>query len=65
MEGPKEIPGPREISREEWFVRVSSGQFLEIGPYDARPTLGTARQGLLENEWVRFNKERDSSLESQ
>ena len=65
MEGPREIQGPREISREEWLVRVSSGQFLNIGPYDARPTLGIAGQGLLENEWVQFNKERDSSLESQ
>ena len=62
--GPKEIQGPREISREEWLVRVSSGQFLNIGPNDARPKLGTAGKGLLENEWVRFNKERDSSLEN-
>lgn len=65
MRGPKEIQGPREISREEWLVRVSSGQFLNIGPNDAQPKLGTAGQGLLENEWVRFNKERDSSIESQ
>ena len=26
--------------------------------------VGTAGQGLLENKWVRFNKERDSSLEN-
>ncbi|MEE2716555.1 MAG: FecR domain-containing protein [SAR324 cluster bacterium] len=62
--GPREVPGPQEVappqevSREAWVVLVREQQRLVIGE------LGIPRPEALppqvqENDWVRFNLERD------
>ena len=59
IQGPKEILGPREITREEWMAQVSSGEKLILSRNDEKPLIGTAGPDQLGNGWILFNKERD------
>jgi hypothetical protein len=63
VEGPDEITGPSEILQDEWLVLVSSGQLMIIESGDVRPRVSKAKMTNLENVWIRFNRERDSSLQ--
>ena len=61
VEGPREIPGPQEITEEEWLLVVRKDQKIVIRPGTAprvEPITGKDR----EDEWVRFNLERDRQL---
>jgi|TARA_B100000745_G_C19952071_1_gene321460 ferric-dicitrate binding protein FerR (iron transport regulator) len=65
--GPKQVPGPQEVappqevSREAWVVLVRKQQRLVIGETGIpRPeALSPVAQ---EDDWVRFNLERDRNL---
>ena len=59
IRGPKEILGPREITREEWMAQVSSGEKLILSRNDEKPLIGKAGPDQLGNDWILFNRERD------
>ena len=59
---PKEILGPREITREEWMAQVSSGEILILNRRDEKPIIGMTGPDQLENDWILFNRERDRIL---
>ena len=59
IRGPKEILGPREITREEWMAQVSSGEKLILSRKDEKPLIGKAGPDQLGNDWILFNRERD------
>ena len=59
IQGRKEIFGPREITREEWMVQVSSGEKMILSRNDESPLIGMPGPDQLRNDWILFNKERD------
>ena len=58
VEGPREIPGPQEITGEEWLLLVRKNQKIVIRPGEA-PRVEPITEKDREDEWVRFNLERD------
>jgi len=65
VSGPKPIPGPRVVTRQEWTHIVRSMQQIIIRP-DGSATK-PFRFSLLadENEWVKWNRERDKKIKDQ
>ena len=61
VEGPREIPGPQEITEEEWLLVVRRGQKLVIRPGET-PRVEPITDEDRADEWVRFNLERDRQL---
>ncbi len=61
VEGPREIPGPQEITEEEWLLVVGRDQKLIIRPGEA-PRVEPITAADRRDEWVRFNLERDRLL---
>ena len=61
VEGPREIPGPQEIAEEEWLLLVRKNQKIVIRPGEA-PMVEPITDKDREDEWVRFNLERDRLL---
>lgn len=59
ISGPSEIPGPHEVSREEWTYIVKSWQQITISPKGiaSKPTSFTQEEDR--NEWVIWNQEMD------
>ncbi|MFW5838284.1 MAG: FecR family protein [Desulfovibrionaceae bacterium] len=63
VDGPEVVPGPREVSPQEWMRIVSSGYEFNIradGRYDA-PEPFNLRQDA-QNPWVQWNMARDRLL---
>lgn len=61
VEAPREIPGPQEITEEEWLLLARKNQKIVIRPGEA-PRVEPITDEDLEDEWVRFNQERDRQL---
>lgn len=59
VSGPSEIPGPHEVTREEWTYIVKSWQQIAISPKGiaSKPTSFTQEEDR--NEWVIWNQEMD------
>lgn len=59
ISGPSEIPGPHEVTREEWTYIVKSWQQIAISPKGiaSKPTSFTQEEDR--NEWVIWNQEMD------
>jgi hypothetical protein len=60
VQGPKPVPGPREVTAQEWTRIVSSGYEFNIradGRYDAPEPFN--REQDARNPWVRWNMQRD------
>ena len=60
--GPSEIPPPQEISMEEWTRLVAAGQQVRLTPQGISEVMEFDREKDTEDEWVRWNKERDQRL---
>jgi len=61
ISGPTEVPGPYEVSLDDW-VRIVAGISITIrqdGKYDKRK-INSFSDG--QDQWVQFNKERDKKL---
>ncbi len=61
VEAPREIPGPQEITEEAWLLLVRRNQKIVIRPGEA-PRVEPITDKDREDEWVRFNLERDRQL---
>ncbi|NUO83463.1 FecR domain-containing protein [candidate division KSB1 bacterium] len=63
IEGPRQIPGPTEISVEEWLYLVKSYQQITIGKNGQVKSKGAfKRTDRAENsDWVKWNLQRDRS----
>ena len=61
VEAPREIPGPQEITEEEWLLLVRSNQKVVFRPGET-PRVEPITDQDREDEWVRFNLERDLQL---
>jgi hypothetical protein len=64
IQGPKLIPGPRQVTFEEWYYIVKKMQKIRIGP---KGQLLASEGFTLEDpdeqtEWVRWNQERDREI---
>lgn len=59
ISGPAEVPGPHEVTREEWTYIVKSWQQIVISPKGiaSKPTSFTPEEDR--NEWVTWNQEMD------
>lgn len=65
VSGPKPIPGPRAVTRQEWTHIVRSMQQIIIRP-DGSATKPFRFSVLAdENEWVKWNRERDKKIKDQ
>jgi len=62
--GPQEIAPPQEISRDEWTLLVTRDQKVIIRPGEA-PSVEPLTAEDKEDEWVKFNMERDAALAAQ
>ena len=62
IEGPQEVPGPKEITMEEWVYLVRSMQQITVGANGSIKSIGSfSRTDADEqSEWVRWNQQRDS-----
>lgn len=59
--GPEEIPGPQEVSFEEWVRIVRSMQKIAIGS-NGQPTQPAQFKRAGGDEWEKFNEERDKQV---
>lgn len=59
ISGPKEVPGPHEVSREEWSYIVKSWQQIAVSPEGiaSKPVSFLPEED--KNEWVLWNQEMD------
>ncbi|HLB05951.1 MAG TPA: FecR family protein [Thermodesulfobacteriota bacterium] len=59
--GPTEVPGPHEVTREEWTYIVKSWQQITISPIGiaSKPVSFTREEDR--DEWVAWNQEKDKS----
>ena len=64
ISGPRPVPGPREVSKEEW-TRIVVSQFQKVVLYKTgRPKTDSFDPQEVSNEaWVRWNNERDRDFE--
>ena len=60
--GPQEIAPPSEISRDEWTRIVTANQKL-LFIAGQEPVLVPITDEDLDDDWVRFNNERDAALQ--
>ncbi len=60
--GPSEIEGPREVSLEEW-ITIVAGQQIRVEQSGNFSTWQFDAKKDSEDDWVRYNKERDAALE--
>lgn len=59
ISGPKEVPGPHEVSREEWSYIVKSWQQIAVSPEGiaSKPVSFSPEED--KSEWVLWNQEMD------
>ena len=59
ISGPKEVPGPHEVSREEWSYIVKSWQQISVSPEGvaSKPVSFSPEEDR--SEWVLWNQEMD------
>lgn len=59
ISGPKEVPGPHEVSREEWSYIVKSWQQISVSPEGvaSKPVSFTPEED--KSDWVLWNQEMD------
>lgn len=59
ISGPKEVPGPHEVSREEWSYIVKSWQQISVSPEGvaSKPVSFSPEED--KSEWVLWNQEMD------
>jgi len=62
--GPREVAPPQEISLDEWLLLVSQDQKVIIRPGEV-PQVEPLTPEDKEDEWVKFNNERDQALAAQ
>ena len=62
--GPREVAPPQEISLNEWVLLVSRDQKVTIRPGEV-PTVEPLTAEDKEDEWVKFNSQRDQNLAQQ
>ncbi len=62
--GPREVAPPQEISLDEWLLLISRDQKVIIRPGEV-PQVEPLTAEDKEDEWVKFNSERDQALASQ
>lgn len=60
VSGPTEVPGPHEVTREEWTYIVKSWQQITISPKGvaSKPVSFTPEED--KNDWVAWNQEMDN-----
>lgn len=63
--GPRPIPGPRPVSLEEWTHIVSSMQQIVINADGTATKPFRFSPKADENDWVRYNQERDEAVKDQ
>jgi len=62
--GPGEVPGPTPISREEWTkIVLRQFQQVTVTDQDISSPISFDVQRERQNEWVRWNEERDSDFQ--
>jgi len=61
IQGPVQVPGPRQISMEEWVYLVRNYQQLTIGANGQVKSFGTFKKNDREenSDWVKWNLQRD------
>jgi hypothetical protein len=61
IQGPVQVPGPREITMEEWVYLVRSNQQITIGTNGQVKSMGSFRRTDRDEntDWVRWNLQRD------
>jgi phage tail protein X len=59
--GPQEVPGPHEVSMEEWTQIVRSMQRIRVGK-DGKPGAPEAFTRKTDNSWEQWNEERDNRI---
>lgn len=60
---PRDVPGPRDISREEWTkLLIQTRQSVTVGLAGGPPpAIAPISEKTLNDEWTRWNQERDSN----
>lgn len=62
VEGPKEVAGPHEVTLEEWTQIVAAQQQITVNPDGTYELIKFDPQQDAQDEWVRWNQERDERL---
>lgn len=61
VSGPKEVPGPHEVSREEWSYIVKSWQQITVSPQGVASKPVSFSPDEDKSDWVLWNQEMDNS----
>ena len=63
--GPRQVPGPRAVSYDEWMEILDAMQRIVVAPDGSREVSGFSMEDEANDEWIQFNLQRDRALEAE